>query len=164
MESSEAGIASENGDALTHQPIVKHVYAQMENVSAEISKVLQCACSNNADLLVLLLLVISKIQVWYAAAVNAVTSHDNNSEAMDGADSNPTSFYPRIVLPSLETDLDSDESKGEDQRRIFVQNVLSRLKGLQMIVTRLSALRMSKLILFRVSRSCREFKVLYTLT
>jgi hypothetical protein len=76
-----------------------------------------------------------KIQVWYAAAVNAVTSHDNDSDAMDGSDSNPTSFHPRIVLPSLETDPDGDESEGEDQRRIFVQNVLSRLTGLQMIVS-----------------------------
>ncbi|PMD47911.1 hypothetical protein L207DRAFT_166008 [Hyaloscypha variabilis F] len=138
MDSSKAGIASENCNALTHQPNVTHVYAQIDNISAEIGKVLQCACSNNADLLVLLLLVISKIQVWYAAAVNAVTSHDNDSEAMDGADSNPTSFHPRIVLPSLEIHLDGDESKGEEQRRVFVQSVLARLTGLQMIVSRLS--------------------------
>jgi hypothetical protein len=59
-------------------------------------------------------------------------------EAMDGADSNPTSFHPRIVLPSLEIDLDGDESKGEEQRRVFVQSVLARLTGLQMIVSRLS--------------------------
>jgi len=137
-DSFEAGTASGNGDASTHQPNVKQVYAQIEHISAEISKVLQCSCSNSAELLVLLSLVISKIQVWYAAAVNAVTSHDNDSEAMDGADSNPTSFHPRIVLPSLETALDGGESEGEDQRRIFVQNVLSRLTGLQIIVSRFS--------------------------
>jgi len=60
MDSSETGTASGNGDASTNQPNVKQVYAQIENISAEISKVLECACSNNADLLVLLSLVISK--------------------------------------------------------------------------------------------------------
>jgi hypothetical protein len=138
IDPSEAWTASENGDDSTQKPNFEQKHDQIENMSTEIGKILHCSCCNNCDLLFLLSLVIFKIQGWYAAAVNAATSDDNESGDLDGADANPTGFRPRLVMPSLWIGLDGEESEGEDQRRIFVQHVLSRLTGLQILISRLS--------------------------
>jgi hypothetical protein len=138
IDPSEAWTASENGDDSTQKPNFEQKHDQIENMSTEIGKILHCSCCNNCDLLFLLSLVIFKIQGWYAAAVNAATSDDNESGDLDGADANPTGFRPRLVMLSLWTGLDGEESEGEDQRRIFVQHVLSRLTGLQILISRLS--------------------------
>ncbi|KAG9245613.1 hypothetical protein BJ878DRAFT_541098 [Calycina marina] len=100
-------------------------------------RILECPCTNDSYLLLLLSLVILRIQVWYTAAVNAATREA--SETLDGRDANTIDSHLKFMLPSSWTDLDDDddESQGEDKRRIFVQHVLSRLTGLQILISRL---------------------------
>jgi hypothetical protein len=138
MDPSEAWTVSENSDSPTQRPILEQVLSQIENMSAEVGKVLQCACSNNCDLLVLLSVVIFKVLAWYAAAVNAATSEDDESKALDSTPANQVGVRPRLVLPTFCRDLDGDETEGEDQRRIFVQHILSRLSAVQSLISRLS--------------------------
>lgn len=117
-----------SGDGLAARPNSEQIYDQIESTSTGLDRVLQCYCSNNGDTLVLLSLAIFKLLAWYAAAVNAATSDDND----------PKGFPAKFVLPSTLADLHGDEFEGEDQRRIFVQHVLSRLTVLQSLIGRIS--------------------------
>ncbi|KAJ0164698.1 Aflatoxin biosynthesis regulatory protein [Colletotrichum tanaceti] len=119
---------------------------RIAHMSDGISMVLQCPCSRDAEMIVLLSLLIFKIQVCYVDAVNAATD--------DGAGGGPgpvDSCFPwNDAANDCDEDDDGEEEEDgddddnddddddEDRHRVFVQHILSRLAGLRALITRLS--------------------------
>ncbi|GJC98601.1 hypothetical protein CH63R_08795 [Colletotrichum higginsianum IMI 349063] len=111
------------------------VNGQIANMSDSISMVLQCPCSRNSEMIVLLSLVIFKIQLCYVDAVNAATG-----DGPGGGGPGPVvSCFPWNDTTNQRDEDDGEgDSDEEDQHRVFVQHILSRLAGLRALITRLS--------------------------
>ena len=154
-----------------HLSSFEHIVAQNEQTSEVIEGVLQCSCSNDSYLLVMLSLIVFKIIAWYTAAARAVsgeepvpgrgTSHSNSgSSALCWQSSHHQQHPNRPFEPqrkmfsilsstsssSSSTDNNNNnnhrsfecDSEGEDQQRIAVQRILSKLAGVQVSVDELS--------------------------
>ncbi len=178
--------SEENHSSTEKLPDFQHIVAQNEQTSEVIRSVLQCSCSNDSYLLVMLSLVVFKIIAWYSAAARAAsgeepvagrgasgTSGSSSAECWQSShhhhhhqhqhqyqhqhQNGP--FEPqRISLPTPSSPSSSsssstnynnqrifdDDSGGEDQQRIAIQRVLSKLAGVQVSVDELSD-RLSKM-------------------
>uniref|UniRef100_A0A8H7K4J0 Zn(2)-C6 fungal-type domain-containing protein n=1 Tax=Bionectria ochroleuca TaxID=29856 RepID=A0A8H7K4J0_BIOOC len=135
IDPSGPWIASRGGQANSPQnPTFQQVYEQIATMALEIGKILQCDCSSNLEGLILLSLVIFKIQAWYTAAANAAlgsySDEATTNMGQGSLDQNP--------MWRSEQGRDDREDEGEDQRRIFLQDLLSRLTGLQVLIGRFS--------------------------
>ncbi|CAG9984944.1 unnamed protein product [Clonostachys byssicola] len=135
IDPSGPWIASRGGQANSPQnPTFQQVYEQIATMALEIGKILQCHCSSNLECLIFLSLVIFKIQAWYTAAANAALGSDSDEATTNMGQSSLDQGH--LWLP--EPGRDDREDEGEDQRRIFLQDLLSRLTGLQVLTGRFS--------------------------
>ena len=125
-------------DVPTKLPDFQHIIAQNEQTSEVIRTILQCSCSNDSFLLVTVSLVVFKIIAWYTAAACAASGQDPIPGVFSSAewqgDQNP---LERVLHGPLTNRIDYD-SEGEDQHRIAVQLILSKLAGVQVSVDQLS--------------------------
>ncbi|WQF88454.1 Putative aflatoxin regulatory protein [Colletotrichum destructivum] len=126
--------APDDGDP--HRPAnLGIIDGRIAKMSDSISKVIQCPCSRDSEMIVLLSLVIFKIQVCYVDAVSAATC-DN---AGGGGPGSVVSCFPwKDTTNNRDEDDGEEDSDEEDQHRVFVQHILSRLAGLRALITRLS--------------------------
>ncbi|KAI3545128.1 hypothetical protein CABS01_11790 [Colletotrichum abscissum] len=138
IEPSQAWDAAPDGEPSTintHSTSLELVSKGIRNISDGLDKILQCPCSHDTFLL---LLVIFKIQACYIDAVNAITSEDDGG----GVKNFRFKLAPQSSwndAPDDDDDDDDGEDSGdEDQRRIFIHYVLSRLAGLRTLIIRLS--------------------------
>ena len=177
---------SEGNRSSTEQlPDFQHIVAQNEQTGEVIRNVLQCSCSNDSYLLVMLSLVVFKIIAWYSAAARAASGEEpvagRGASGTSGSSSaecwksshhhyhhhhhhhqhqhQNSPFEPqRSSLPTPSSPSSSsssstnynnqrifdDDSGGEDQQRIAIQRVLSKLAGVQVSIDELSD-RLSKM-------------------
>ena len=149
-------------------PDFQRIVAQNEQTGEVIRNVLQCSCSKDSYLLVMLSLVVFKIITWYSAAARAASGEEpiTGRRASGGSGSSSShhhqqqhrpfgsqwSSLPTSSSPSSSSSLTNngylrlfeDDYGGEDQQRIAVQRVLSKLAGVQVSVDELSD-RLSKM-------------------
>ena len=181
----------ENPSSTEQLPDFEHIVAQNEQTSEVIRSVLQCSCSNDSYLLIMLSLVVFKIITWYTAAARAASGEEpiagHSPSFSSGSSSagcwqsschyqNPNyPFEPKENLLPTASSLSSPPSpsplstnnnnnnnrkspeygsEGEDQHRIAVQRILSKLAGVQVSVDELS----DRLRRMRDSKTSRRMK------
>ena len=166
----------ENPSSNEKLPDFQHIVAQNEQTGEVIRNVLQCSCSKDSYLLVMLSLVVFKIIAWYSKAARAASGEEpiTGRGTSGGSGSSSThhhqqqhrpfdtqwSSIPTSSSPSSSSSLLNDNYQrmfeddygGEDQQRIAVQRVLSKLAGVQVSVDELSD-RLSKMWDNKPSRS-----------
>ncbi len=119
-------------------PDFEYVVAQNEQTSEAIRTILQCSCSNDSYLLVTLSLVVFKIIVWYTAAACAASGDDPISGASSSTEWQSHQNPLERVLQRPSTNRRDYDFEGEDQQRIAIQLILSKLAGVQVLVDQLS--------------------------
>ena len=120
-------------------PIIQSVIADNEETIEAICKMLQCPCSRDEHLLIIMSLVVFKVLAWYAAAARETSMTDENqspSNFRPDHGQSPVS-HPEQVLQSP-TVVGSYCIDGEDQGRMAAQLVLSKLHSVQRLVNLLS--------------------------
>lgn len=127
-----------DSDPFPELPDFERVIAQNEQTSEVIRTILQCPCSNDSYLLVTLSLVVFKIIAWYTAAACAASGEDPIPSTSGPAEWPSHHSPPERVLHGPSTDRSGYDSEGEDQQRIAVQLILSKLAGVQVSVDQLS--------------------------
>ena len=119
-------------------PHFERVIAQNEQISEAIRTILQCSCSNDSYLVVILSLVVFKIIAWYTAAARAASGEDSIPGVSNSAEWQSHHNTLERVSQGLSTNGSGYDSEGEDQQRIAVQMILSKLAGVQGFVDQLS--------------------------
>lgn len=119
-------------------PDFEYVVAQNERTSEGIRTILQCSCSNDSYLLVTLSLVVFKIIAWYTAAACAASGEDPILGASSSAEWQSLQNPLERVSQRPSTNRRDYDSEGEDQQRIAIQLILSKLAGVQVLVDQLS--------------------------
>ncbi|KAJ5888128.1 hypothetical protein N7495_008169 [Penicillium taxi] len=99
-------------------PTFERVLAQNEETSETVRTILQCSCANDSHILMILSLVVFRIIAWYTAATGAALGDDPLEPVLQG--------------PSTE------DCEYEDEKRITVQRILSKLAGVQASIDLLS--------------------------
>ncbi|KAJ5469750.1 hypothetical protein N7530_007107 [Penicillium desertorum] len=112
------GCGSGSGASSPRLPDFERVLTQNEQTSDAVSKILQCNCANDSHLLMTLSLVVFRIIAWYTAATGAASGEESLEPVLQG----PTSAVCEY----------------EDEKRIAVQRILSKLAGVQASVDLLS--------------------------
>lgn len=108
-------------------PDFERVIAKNERASEGIRTILQCSCSNDSYVLVTLSLILFKIIAWCTAAACAAS----------GEGPFPHHSLERVLQrPSMNRCV--NDCEGEDQQRIDLQLILSKLAGVQVLVDQLS--------------------------
>ncbi|RAH41243.1 uncharacterized protein BO95DRAFT_507094 [Aspergillus brunneoviolaceus CBS 621.78] len=93
-------------------PDFERVLAQNEQTSETVRRILQCNCTNDSYLLITLSLVVFRVIAWYTAATGAASGEDPLEPVLQGPPSSP-------------------DCACEDEQRIAVQRILSKLAGVQ---------------------------------
>lgn len=120
-------------------PTIQAIIAQNEQVNDAVGRILQCSCSHDSYLLVIISLTVFKVLGWYAVAARKTPSSGDNS---GGAHNEwPFNFrhppHAEQVLQDPAT-VGSYRLDGEDSTRMAAQLVLSKLHSVQRVVNQLS--------------------------
>ena len=119
-------------------PDFERVIAQNEQTSEGIRTILQCSCSNDSYVLVTLSLVVFKIIAWCTAAACAASGEDPFPGASISAEWPSPRYSLEQVLQRPSMNRRDYDCEGEDQQRIDLQLILSKLAGVQVLVDQLS--------------------------
>ena len=117
-------------------PTIQTVIAENEQTIEAISNMLQCSCSQDGYLLVIMSLIVLKVLGWYAAAARETPVPDNSQSTIKSP-VNHRRQHSEQVLKSP-TVVGSYCIDGEDQGRMAAQLVLSELHRVQRLVNVLS--------------------------
>ena len=120
-------------------PTIQSVIAENEETIEAICKMLQCPCSQDGHLLVIMSLVVFKVLAWYAAVAREKPMTDENQSPINSRPDHGQSplSHSEQVLQSP-TVVGSYCIDGEDQGRMAAQLVLSKLHSVQRLVNLLS--------------------------
>ena len=120
-------------------PTIQSVIAENEETIEAICKMLQCPCSQDGHLLVIMSLIVFKVLGWYAAVARETPTTDKNhspSKSRPDHGQSPLSYSERVLQSP--TVVGSYCIDGEDQGRMAAQLVLSKLHPVQRLVNLLS--------------------------
>ncbi|PYI14341.1 hypothetical protein BO99DRAFT_345201 [Aspergillus violaceofuscus CBS 115571] len=112
------GCGNDPGTTTPALPDFERVLAQNEQTSETVRTILQCNCTNDSYLLITLSLVVFRVIAWYTAATGAASGEDPLEPVLQGPPSTNCAC--------------------EDEQRIAVQRILSKLAGVQASVDLLS--------------------------
>ncbi|RAH81727.1 hypothetical protein BO86DRAFT_448216 [Aspergillus japonicus CBS 114.51] len=112
------GCGNDPGTTTPALPDFERVLAQNEQTSETVRTILQCNCTNDSYLLITLSLVVFRVIAWYTAATGAASGEDPLEPVLQGPP--------------------STDCACEDEQRIAVQRILSKLAGVQASVDLLS--------------------------
>ena len=126
-------------------PDIQSVIAKNERTSEGIRTILQCSCSNDNYVLVTLSLVLFKIIAWCRAAACAASGEGPFPGASTSAEWPSPHHSQEEVLQRPSMDRRDNDCEGEDQQRIDLQMILSKLVGVQVLVDQLSQ-RLAKML------------------
>ncbi|MCJ1251843.1 hypothetical protein MMC30_009081 [Trapelia coarctata] len=129
---------NENGSAI-QLPCFQRVVEQNKQIIEAISQILQCPCSYDSYLLVIVSLVVFKVLGWYTAAACTTLMDEGQSPDPSGLRKRRrSSSRPEQVIPGSPIIVGGYHIDGEDQGRMAAQLVLSELHGVQRLVNLLS--------------------------
>lgn len=120
-------------------PTIQSVIAENEETIEAICNMLQCPCSQDGHLLVIMSLIVFKVLRWYAAVARKRPMTDENqspSKSSPDQGQSPLSHSEQVLQSS--TAVGSYLLDGEDQGRMAAQLVLSKLHPVQRLVNLLS--------------------------
>lgn len=133
--------SKKQGDEIVtcHLPTSQSVVAENKQIIEAISNMLQCPCSQDGYLLVIMSLIVFKVLDWYAAAACEMSVTNNNqSSSKSHADYRRNSLCrPEMMLQSSKV-MSSYCIDDEDQGRMATQLILSELHRAQRLVNLLS--------------------------
>lgn len=133
--SAEQGVENDTGQL----PTIQSVITENEQIIKAISDMLQCSCSQDSYLLIIVSLIVFKVLSWYAAAARE-TSVANDNQGLSNPHSHPRLRSLRHVehVRQCSRTMSSDWADDEDQGRMAAQRVLSELHRVQRLVNLLS--------------------------
>jgi hypothetical protein len=133
-QSSGEPVEGQNLAGQQQLPTIKSVIADNKQTLETIGSILECPCSQDGYLLVILSLIVFKVMGWYAAAARSHTPDDSQSwtacHQQQHSHSEQVQQSPAVV--------GSYCVEGEDQSRMAAQLVLSELHRVQRLVNILS--------------------------
>ncbi|KAI1640760.1 aflatoxin regulatory protein-domain-containing protein [Biscogniauxia mediterranea] len=159
MSCRKGSLASQGHDSPSTPTLtVQEVVAKNEATIEAVSAMLQCPCSHDGYLLIIMSLIVFKVLEWYTAAArksdphrpsNSNSNNHNNSSSSSSSGANgngsnkgspsphasPRSEYVGQEPPAATSDYCLD---GEDSGRMAAQLVLSELHRVQRLVNQLS--------------------------
>ena len=135
---SGCGNIGSDSDHSPELPDFESVIAKNERTSEGIRTILQCSCSNDIYVLVTLSLVLFKIIAWCTAAACAASGEGSFQGASISAEWPSPHHSQEVVLQRPSMDRRENDCEGEDQQRIDLQLILSKLAGVQVLVDQLS--------------------------
>ncbi|RBR18738.1 uncharacterized protein FIESC28_05879 [Fusarium coffeatum] len=103
---------------------LRDTYDEMERSLEELGGIFHCSCSTDSNFILLSSLLISRIQAWYVAAINATVINATGD----------TETY-RSMLPPTLTDIECQSDNG---KRLMIQHFLSKFTALQILISQLS--------------------------
>jgi hypothetical protein len=133
-QSSRESADGQKGAGQQQLPTIKSVIADNKQTLETIGSILECPCSQDGYLLVILSLIVFKVMGWYAAAARSHTPDDSQSwtacHQRQHSHSEQVQQSPAVVGNYC--------VEGEDQSRMAAQLVLSELHRVQRLVNVLS--------------------------
>ena len=123
----------------TNPPTVQAVIAKNEHTIEAVGTMLECACSQDGYLLVLVSLIVFKVLGWYAAAALTTPSSGDDNHSAQSLHSSQSAHLSRpeqVLLDPVE--FGSYCLDGENSARMAAQLVLGELHRVQRLVNQLS--------------------------
>ena len=120
-------------------PTIQSVIAENEETIEAISQMLQCSCSRDGHLLVIMSLIVFKVLAWYAAvACDTPMTDESQSPSSTRPDHKRSPLSHSEQVLQSPTVVGSYCIDGEDQDRMAAQMVLSKLYSVQRLVNLMS--------------------------